>query len=76
MHDVDDRRDFHGTTLVANYADNYGHYCYFDTNGKLQGILFDVLNIAANYLNISVLYQEPSAENKNIWGERQLRIEK
>ena len=72
VHDVDNRKDFYGTTLVANYDDDEGHYCFLDDNGMLQGIIYDVLNVAANYLNISVLYQEPSLENKNVWGKRQI----
>ena len=70
VHDIDARKDFYGTTLVATYHKNYGHYSFVDEAGKLQGILHDTLNVAAHYLNLSVSYKEPNSENIGIYGKR------
>ena len=64
-YEVDERRDFEGALITANYNSN-GNLFYMDENGKMQGLVYDCFRVAANYLNLTVVYQEPNPINRDI----------
>ena len=67
------KNDFHGLPLVVNYA-HYPPYCIVkkQANGtdKVSGLFIDTLQIATQYLNLTLVLQKPKAENRNIWFKR------
>ena len=67
--EVNRRSDFDGTNLVLNY-DSFHPYCFFDNNGKLTGIIYDVMKYVSQYLNLTLTYREPLPENKGIWSKK------
>ena len=50
--EVNRRSDFDGTNLVLNY-DSFHPYCFFDNNGKLTGIIYDVMKYVSQYLSLT-----------------------
>ena len=61
------RKDFKGVPFTANFATDYFPYSFLNKDGNINGIFYDVMNIAANHLNVSLKYQEPQAQNFGIW---------
>ena len=67
MKEVAFRTDFRGISFVANFAHDYFPYSFLNANGEIRGIFYDVMNIAASYLNVSLKYQDPQAHNFGMW---------
>ena len=69
------RHDFQGVPFLVNYADQ-PPYCIVDklenNNNKVSGVFLDVLSIALQYLNATLVLREPNQENRNIWHKRYL----
>ena len=70
------RHDFQGVPFLVNYAGNSAPYCIVDklenNTNKVSGVFFDVLSIALQYLNATLVLREPNEENRNIWHKRYL----
>ena len=67
---VQERNNFMGIPIVANFAETYPPYCYADENGTLKGVFYDMFNVAAGMVNLTVIYQKPKDYNYNIWLNR------
>ena len=64
--------NFQGLNLKTNYDIN-PPYCIVESiNGKVQvkGLFMDVLEIAAKYLNLTLVIQHPKPQNKGIWSKK------
>ena len=62
--------DFQGLNLVANYDSN-PPYCIWDrSNDKIEGVFQDLLQIAVQYLNLTLILQQPEPQNKGIWSKK------
>ena len=62
--------NFNGINIVSNYAETFPPFGYTDEFGKPKGIFYDVLKIAAQSINLTVIFQKPKKENYNIWLKR------
>ena len=62
--------DFNGIPFKANYIVDYPPYCYIDKDHKLKGIMPDIMREAALLMNITLLFQAPKDNNKNIWSKK------
>ena len=62
--------DFNGIPFKANYIVDYPPYCYIDKDHKLKGIMPDIMREAALLMNITLLFQEPHDNSKNIWSKK------
>ena len=62
--------DFNGIPFKANYVVDYPPYCYIDKDHKLKGIMPDIMREAALLMNITLLFQAPKDNNKNIWSKK------
>ena len=62
--------DFNGIPFKANYIEDYPPYCYTDKDNKLKGIMPDIMREAALLMNITLLFQAPKDNNKNIWSKK------
>lgn len=56
--------------MTANFAATYYPFSYQKDNGELGGTLYDILNVAAKDLNVTVKYQDTLLHNFNIWLKR------
>ena len=69
------RHDFQGVPFLVNYADQ-PPYCIVDKQenniNKVSGVFLDVLRIALQYLNATLVLRESNQENRNIWHKRYL----
>ena len=64
--------DFQGLNLKTNYDIN-PPYCIVEwINGKVQvkGLFMEVLEIAAKYLNLTLIIKQPRPQNKGIWSKK------
>ena len=71
---VKSKDNFEGAPFLANFVRNFPPYCYLDNVGDLVGMYPDALRIAANYLNLTLIYQQTKPENTDIWASRYERI--
>ena len=62
--------DFNGIPFKANYVVDYPPYCYIDKDNKLKGIMPDIMREAALLMNITLLFQAPKDNSKNIWSKK------
>ena len=60
------RMDFEGTALIANY----GTHCFVEQDGTVSGILPDVLRTAAYLMNLTLTFQKSKKENIGIWHKK------
>ena len=67
---VQTREDFMGVQFEVNYAETYPPYCYADEDGNLKGIFYEIMNVAAKYVNVSLIYKYPQEHNVDIWSSR------
>ena len=67
---VKTKADFEGAPILANFVESFLPYCYLDNFGDLVGMFPDTLRIAANYLNLTLIFQETKEENTDIWASR------
>ena len=67
---VKNNEDFEGAPIIANFVESFLPYCYLDNFGDLVGMYPDTLRIAANYLNLTLIFQETKEENTDIWASR------
>ena len=63
---IDEEQNFNGLKITANFA-NFPPYCSFDKMGNPTGLMYDILKVVANDLNLTVELQETKPENKDIW---------
>ena len=66
----EDEANFQGLTLISNYIDDYPPFCYLQSNSHVSGVFPDALRIAANYLNLSLIFRETKQENRGMWANR------
>ena len=67
LKEVATRKDFKGIPFTANFATDYFPYSFLNKDGNISGIFYDVMNIASGYLNVTLKYQDPLAQNFGIW---------
>ena len=67
---VKSREDFMGIPFKVNYAETYPPYVYADEDGNLKGIFYEIMNIAAKHVNVSLIYKYPKEHNVDIWSSR------
>ena len=59
--------DFQGLNILASYA-SFPPYCIIDSsNEKIKGVFIESLQIAAQYLNLTLILQQPKPQNKATW---------
>ena len=63
---VKTREDFMGIPFEVNYAETHPPYCYADEYGNLRGILYEIMNIAARYVNVTLIYKYPEGSIPNV----------
>ena len=66
----EDEANFQGLTLISNYIDDYPPFCYLEMDGHVSGVFPDALRIAANYLNLTLIFRETKQENRGMWANR------
>ena len=59
-----------GIPFLVNYAETYPPLSYADESGKLTGMLFEMLNVAAKNVNVTLIYKYPKDHNVDIWSEK------
>ena len=70
LEDVANKKDFGGIPFTANFVVSYFPFSFQNDDGVLQGILYDILNLAAKSLNVTLKYQDSKPHNFNIWSKR------
>ena len=63
---LDEKQNFNGLKITANYA-IFPPYCSIDKMGNPTGLMYDILKVVANELNLTVEIQETKPENMDIW---------
>ena len=63
---LDEKQNFNGLKITANYA-IFPPYCSIDEMGNPTGLMYDILKVVANELNLTVEIQETKPENMDIW---------
>ena len=63
---IDENQDFNGRSMSANFA-SYPPFCIVDEMGNPTGLLYDVLKIVSEELNLTLEITPPSPQNKDIW---------
>ena len=56
--------------IKVNYVDDHRPYCWKDENGKVHGTFRKAIEIAASFLNLTLVIKETMPENRNIWSKR------
>ena len=71
IHETQKREDFEGATLIANYDFIYTHhFCFVEKDGSIRGIFPDALKTAANFMNVTLIFQKPKKKNAGIWHKK------
>ena len=70
LEEVANKKDFGGILFSANFVVNYFPFSYQNEMGQLRGIMFDILNVAAKSLNVTLKYQDSKPQNFNKWSKR------
>ena len=66
IHIIDEKQDFNGLSLSANFA-SYPPFCSIDEMGNPKGLMYDILKIVAGELNLTLKISETQPRNKGIW---------
>ena len=63
---TDEKQNFNGLKITTNYA-IFPPYYNIDEMGNPTGLMYDILKVVANELNLTIEIQETKPENMDIW---------
>ena len=67
------RKNFQGMPFYINYA-AFAPYCIIDENGKVTGLIPEIMGVAAKRLNLTLITKPSRPENNNIWHKRKVEF--